>query len=148
MQNNSSHWTSMQNHHMSRCFKSSDMARRQIDGGNNPFFLVLMIVVLSGMYVLLLMHFLAFWCKYKSRGFYFFLTNSQPGQFVVTIEMSAFDFTDQPLPKVNIPSLILMTILTNSLMSVPVKRADVISRAHLLQRNTCLESLIFPKIYK
>ena len=43
----------MQNHHMSRCFKSSDMARRQIDGGNNPFFLVLMIVVLSGMYVLI-----------------------------------------------------------------------------------------------
>lgn len=134
---------------MSRCFKSSDMARRQIDGGNNPFFLVLMIVVLSGMYVLITYALPSILLqKYKSRGFYSFLTNSQPGQFVVTIEMSAFDFTDQPLPKVNIPSLILMTILTNSLMSVPVKRADVISRAHLLQRNTCLESLIFPKIYK
>ena len=125
------------------------MARRQIDGGNNPFFLVLMIVVLSGMYVLITYALPSILLqKYKSRGFLFFFNQFTTWTVYVTIEMSAFDFTDQPLPKVNIPSLILMTILTNSLMSVPVKRADVISRAHLLQRNTCLESLIFPKIYK
>ena len=75
----------MQNHHMSRCFKSSDsMAWRQIDGGNNPFFLVLMIVVLSGMYVLITYALPSILLqKYKSRGFYSFLTNSQPGQFML-----------------------------------------------------------------